>query len=179
MSHFETDPVARFETVAVHSEIVEDRFGTEGDHSEKAAVRFGTAEDRVGMEGGHSEIVEAGHSEIEIGSRVHFVVGTAEAAQTLALEVDQNQAVVGEMGIVVADKAVVAERKVEEKQNRTNFGECLQTVFVAAVAEEDSRASQPSGDFLVHINCTGFWNDSHNCQDSDLSLDYDCLALSH
>ena len=64
---------------------------------------------------------------------------------------DQNPAVVGETGTAVVGKAVVVERKVEEKQNRTNFGVCLQTAIVAAVAE-DSLASQPSRALLVHIN---------------------------
>ena len=151
MGRFETDSVARSEKAAVRFGTVEDRFGKEGDHSEKVVVHFGTVGVHFGMERGHFEIEEAVHSEIEVESRAHLVEGTAEAAQTLDLEVDQNPAVEEEMETVVADRAVAVERKVEERQNKTSFGVCLQTTFVAAVAEVDSLASQPSRDFLVHM----------------------------
>ena len=151
MGHFETDSVGRSEKVAVHFETAEDRFGMEGDHSEKVAVHFGTVEEHFGMEGDHSEIEEGDHSGTEVGSQAHPVEGTAEVAQTLDWEVAQNPAAVGGTETVVVEKAVVVERKVEERQSRTSFGVCLQTAIVAAVAEEDSLASQPSRAFLVHL----------------------------
>lgn len=137
MDHFGTDWVVRSETEAVHSETAEDHSGTVGDHS--------------GTE-------EAAHFEIGVGRLARFAVQIEEAAQTLDSEVDQSPAVVEETESAVAEKAVVAEGRIEEKQNRTNFQVHHRMAFAVAAAGEESLASQ------------------HNCPDSDPNLGSVCLA---
>ena len=56
------------------------------------------------------------------------------------------------METAIVDRAVVAERKAEEMQNRTSFEVDLQMAFaVAAAAGVDSLASQPRRIFLVQV----------------------------
>ena len=141
--HFETEAEARSETAMGHSET--DSVA----RCEKEALHSGIAEDRFGMEGDHSGTEEAVHFEIEVGSQAHFAGGIVEAAQTLDSEVDQNLAVVGEMETAVVNKAVVAERKVEERQNKKSLEAKLQMVSAVAAAAEDSLASQPCRNLLV------------------------------
>lgn len=57
---------------------------------------------------------------------------------------EQKSAVAEEMETAIVERAVVAERKVEEKQNRMNFEADLQMAFAAAAAEEGSLASRHS-----------------------------------
>lgn len=149
--------------VEARSETAVDRFETDSVvRSGKEAVHFGIVKDHCGMEEGCSEIEEAVHSEIGVESPARLAGGIAEAAQSLDFEVDQNSAVAEEMETAVVERAVVAERKVEERQNRTSFEVGLQKAFaVVAAAGEDNLASR------------------HSCQDSDPSLGSDCLAPSH
>ena len=118
-----------------HSESSEARFGTEigarfekvVDHfetdsmarSEREALRSGTV--RSAMEGGHSGNEEAVHFETEAESQGRFAGEIVEVAQTLGFEVDQTLAVAGGMETAVAGTAVAAERRVEERQSKTNF----------------------------------------------------------
>ena len=53
----------------------------------------------------------------------------------------RNPAVAGQTGREVAETAVVAEGRVEGRQNKTNFEVDLQTEFAAV--REDSLASRP------------------------------------
>ena len=133
---------ARSETAVDHSEI--DSVVRSG----KGAVHSGTAEGHSGMEKARSGTEEVAHSGIEMESRAHLAGGIVEAAQTLDFEADQNFAVVGEMETAIVGRAVIAERKVEERQNRTNFGVDLQRAFAAAAAGEDNLASQPVSNSL-------------------------------
>ena len=73
------------------------------------------------MEEHHSGIEEAVRLETGAESQGRFAGEIAEAAQTLDLEVGQTLAVAVEMETVVAETAVAAERRVEEKQSKTNF----------------------------------------------------------
>ena len=113
--HFGTELEVRLETLMDHSE-------TEATaRSEKEALHSGKVEDRFGMEGSHFGTEEGVRLETEIESQGRFAEETVEAAQTLDLEVDQSLAAVEEMESAAAGKAVVAERKVEERRNRTDF----------------------------------------------------------
>lgn len=128
-AHSEMDSVVRSGKKAAHSGIVEERSGR--------------VEERSGIE-------EAVRSEIEVESRAHLAGGIVEAAQSLDLEVDQSCAVVGEMETAIVGRAVIAERKVEERQSKTSFEVGLQ-MAVAAAAGEDSLASQPCRIVLVQV----------------------------
>lgn len=131
--------------------------GTAGDHFEigseahsgKKEAHSGTVENYCGMEEDRSGIEEAVHSETEVESRARLVGGIAEAAQILDFEVEQKSAVAEKMETAIVEKGVVAERKVEEKQNRTSFEADLQMAFAAAAAAEDSLASRPCRHILV------------------------------
>ena len=135
--------------VEARSETAADHFGTDSVfHSGKEAVRSGIVEDHCGMEEDRSGTEEADHSETEVESRARPAGGIVEAAQTLDFEVVQNSAVVGEMEIAIVGRVVFADRTVEERRNRTNFGVELQMAFAAA-AGKDSPANQPCRNLLV------------------------------
>ena len=120
-------------------------------HLGNEAVHSGTAEDHSGMVGVRFETEEAAHFENGVESQAHFVVQIVGVVQTLDSEEDQILAVVEETENAAAEKAVVAEGKVEEKQNRTNFQVGHQMAFVVAAAGEESLASQPCRNLLVYI----------------------------
>ena len=122
VDHFETGSVARCEKGVLHSGIVEDRFE---------------------MEGGRSGTEEAVHFEIEVESQARSAGGIVEAAQILDFEVGQTLAAVGEMENAIVDKVIVAEHKVEGRQNRTSLEGRIQMVSAVAVAVGGSLASQP------------------------------------
>lgn len=134
------------------SETAVEHFGTDWvDHSGKEAVHSETVEDHCGMEEDRSGIEEAVHSGIEVENWARLAEGIVEAAQTLDFEGDQNSAAVGETGTAVVDRAVVAERKVEERQNKTSFEVDLQMEIAAAAAGEDSLASRPGQSLSVQF----------------------------
>lgn len=134
--------------VEARSETAVDHFEIESVvRSGKEAAHFGIVEDRSGMEEDHSGTEEAVHSETEVGSRARLARGIVEAAQTLEFEVEQNSAVAEEMEIAVVDRAVVAERRVEERQSMMGFEVDLQ--MASAAAAEGSLASRPYRNFLV------------------------------
>lgn len=114
-AHFGMGVGARFETAVDHFET------GSGARCEKEVLHSGIAEDRFGMEGDRSGTEVAVHFEIEVESQAHFAGGIVEAAQILDFEVGQNLAVVGEMENVIVDKMIVAEHKVEGRQNRTSL----------------------------------------------------------
>lgn len=144
-AHSGIEGEARSETAVDHFEI--DSVVRSG----KEAVHSGTAEGHSGMEEARSGTEEAAHSGIEIESRARLAGGIVEGAQTLDSEVDQSFAAVGEMETAIVGRVVIAERKVEERQNRTNFGVDLQMAFAAAAAGEDNLASQPFRILLVQV----------------------------
>ena len=144
-AHSGIEVVARLETVMDH-------FGIDSvARSEKEALHSGIAEDYFGMEWNHSETEEAAHFEIEVESQGRFAGEIVEAAQKLDSAVDQNPAVVGGTETAIAERVVVAGRKVEERQNRTSFEAELQTAFAVAAAVGDSLASQPCPKLLVTV----------------------------
>lgn len=157
MEEAENRCTGRFGSLEGHSEIgVEAHSGTAADHSGtdsvfhsgKEAVHSGMVEDHCGTEEDRSRIEGAVHSETEVESRALLAGGIVEAAQTLGFEVVQNSAVAEEMVIAVVGMAVIADRTIEERRNRTNFGVDLQMAFAAA-AGKDSLASQPCRNLLV------------------------------
>ena len=130
VDHPETGSVARLDKALVHLGTAKVHLGRERDRSgtEEAAVRFG----------------------IEAESQARFAAEIVEVARTLDFEVDRNPAVAEGKEIAVVGKVVVAGHKAGERQNRTSFEGCLQTVLaVAAAAGEDSLASQPCRNLSV------------------------------
>ena len=133
-----------------HSGNLEAQSGIEVEaHSEMDSVvrsgkEVGIVEERFGIE-------EAVHWEIEVESRARLAGGIVEAAQNLDLEVGQSSAVVGEMETAIVGRAVIAERKVEERQSKMSFEVGLQMAVAAAAAGEDSLASQPCRNVLIQV----------------------------
>lgn len=149
MEEAENRRMAHFGNLEARSETAVDHFEIESVvRSGKEAVHSGIVEDHSGMEEERSGTEEAVHSETEVGSRARLGGEIVEAAQTLEFEVEQNSAVAEEMETAVVDRAVVAERKVEERQSMLGFEMDLQMASAAA-AEEGSLASRPYQNILV------------------------------
>ena len=128
--HFETDSMAR---------------------SEREALRSGTVEVHLGMEEDHSGTEEAVRFEIGTESQGRFAGEIVEVAQTLDFEADQTLAVAGGMETALAEKAVAADYRVEERQSKMNFEAQLQMAFAVAAVVEGSLASQPIRSPLVSV----------------------------
>ena len=114
-ARFGIDVGARLETVVDHLET--DSMA----RSEREALHSGTAEVRFAMEGARSGNEVVVRFEIGAESQGRFAGEIVEVAQTLDFEVDQTLAVAGGMETAVAETAVAAERRVEERQSKTNF----------------------------------------------------------
>ena len=112
-ARFGIDVGARLETVVDRLEI--DSMA----RSEREALHSGTV--RFAMEEARSGNEEAVRFEIGAEIQGRFAGEIVEVAQTLDFEVDQTLAVAGGMETAVAETAIAAERRVEERQSKTNF----------------------------------------------------------